>query len=379
VATAERDYYEVLGVERQASEADIKRAFRRLARELHPDVSSAPDAERHFREVAEAYEVLSDPERRATYDRYGHAGLRTGGFRPTFTDFGSLSDIFAAFFGDDLLGGGARARSRSSRGGDVQVVVEIDLEEAFEGVSVTVPVEVAVSCERCDGRGAEPGTGTRTCSTCNGAGIVRRVSQNVFGQFVQQSACPACSGAGEALESPCVECRGEGRVARTRQLEVDIPPGIDDGQRIRVRGEGHAGLRGGDAGNAFVVVHVRPDPRFLRSGDDLHTAVRIPMTGAALGTTVQVPALGGDVELEVPPGTQPGAVRVVRGGGMPALHDSRRGDLYVRLDVAVPTQLTDEQRALLEDLARRTGPEAYAPQHDDRDEGFFQRLRSALR
>ncbi|HSJ92867.1 MAG TPA: molecular chaperone DnaJ [Gaiellaceae bacterium] len=377
MATTERDYYEVLGVSREASEAEIKRAFRKLARDLHPDVSSAPDADQRFREVAEAYEVLSDRERRATYDRYGHAGLRTGGYRPTFADFGSISDLFAAFFGDDLLAGaGGRARS-STRGGDVQGVLEIDLEEAFTGTSVTVPVEVAAACERCDGRGAEPGTGVQVCATCNGAGVVRRVSQNVFGQFVQQRACPGCDGRGETLEAPCHECRGDGRLVVRRRLEVDVPAGIEDGQRIRVRGGGHAGVRGGEAGNAFVLVRIRPDPRFVRDGDDLHTVVRIPMTDAALGARVHAPALGEDVELEVLAGTQPGEILVVRGRGMPSLQGARHGDLYVRVDVAVPTRITDEQRALLGELAEQAGPDAYAPRDDD--EGFFQRLKSALR
>jgi molecular chaperone DnaJ len=320
--------------------------------------------------------VLSDPERRATYDRFGLAGLRRGGFEPTFTDFGSLADVFAAFFGEDLFGG-TTSRQRSTRGADVQTVVEIDLEEAFSGASVTVPLDVAVPCERCDATGAEPGTGARTCSTCSGSGMIRRVSQNVFGQFVQQRTCPECGGAGQVLETPCVECRGDGRVVTHRQLDVDVPAGIHDGQRIRVRGEGHAGFQSRDRGNALVTVRVRPDPRFLRDGDDLHTAMRLTMTDAALGTTVRVPGLAGELDLEIRPGAQPGEVRILQGHGMPSLNGSRRGDLYVRLDVAVPTQMTDEQRRLLEDFDRETGPETYAPDEDEG--GFFRRLKSALR
>ena len=376
MATTERDYYEVLGVAREASDAEIKRAFRALARELHPDVSSAPDSEQQFREVAEAYEVLSDPERRATYDRFGRAGVRRGGFEPTFADFGSITDVFAAFFGEDVLGGAA-ARPRATRGGDVQAAVEIDLDEAFSGVSATVPVEVATPCERCQASGAEPGTGRRTCSTCRGAGVVRRVSQNVFGQFVQQGTCPDCGGGRQVLESPCADCAGEGRIVVGRQLEVDVPAGIGDGQRIRIRGEGHAGFQGGERGNALVLVRVRSDPRFVRDGDDLHTAVRMTMTDAALGTTARVAAPGGDLDLEVKPGTQPGEVRIVKGQGMPSLHGGR-GDLYVRLDVAIPTKMTDDQRRLLEDFSGQAGPETYAPS-DDEDEGFFHRLKSALR
>ena len=374
MATTESDYYELLGVPRTATEAEIKSAFRTLARELHPDVSTEPDAGARFRDVAEAYEVLSDPERRATYDRYGKAGLRRGGFESAFTDFGNLSDIFAAFFGDDLLGGG---RQRSQRGGDVQAVVEIDLEEAFAGATVTVPLDLAVPCERCAATGAEPGTSTRTCPTCSGSGVVRSVSQNIFGQFVQQRSCPECEGAGEVLEQPCADCRGDGRVVKRTQLEVDVPRGIHDGQQIRVRGEGHAGFRSSERGNAFVVVRVRPDERFVRDGDDLHTAVRLTMTEAALGTTTTVTSLSGEVPLEVPPGTQPGEVRVLRAQGMPALRGSGRGSLYVRLDVAVPTALDEEQRALVEQLDEKLDDDAYRPR--DEDGGFFSRLKSALR
>jgi molecular chaperone DnaJ len=376
MATTERDYYEVLGVQRGASGAQIKRAFRALARELHPDVSGEPQTEQRFREVAEAYEVLSDPERRATYDRLGHAGLRRGGFEPTFAHFGDLSDVFAAFFGEDLFGTSA-GRRRAARGRDIQTLVEIDLEDAFSGISVTVPIEVASPCERCGATGSEPGTGTRECSTCGGGGMVRRVSQNVFGQFVQQRSCPECGGRGNVAESPCLQCRGDRVALARRQIDVDVPAGIHDGQRIRIRGEGHAGQEEGERGNVFVIVRVRPDPRFVRDGDDLHAAHRLTMTEAALGTTARVPTLGEDAELEVPAGTQPGEVRVLYGKGMPSVHGDRKGDLYVRLDVAVPTRLTAEQQSLLEDFERRAGPEVYAG--GDEDEGFLRRLKNALR
>ena len=377
MATTESDYYELLGVPRTASDAELKRAFRALARELHPDVSAEPDAERRFRDVAEAFEVLSDPERRATYDRFGKAGLARGGFEPVFADFGSLSDVFAAFFGDDLLGGAGARQNRSRRGGDVQAVVEIELEEAFTGAAVSVPLDVALPCERCDSSGAEPGTSVRTCPTCSGSGAVRSVSQNIFGQFVQQRACPECGGAGEVMEQACADCGGEGRIVSRTQIEVDVPKGIHDGQQIRVRGEGHAGFRSSERGHAFVIVRVRPDPRFVRDGDDLHTALRLTMTEAALGTAATVSSLAGDVELDVPAGTQPGEVRVLKGEGMPALRGSGRGSLYVRLDVAVPTALDDEQRTLLAQLDEKLGDEAYVSR--DEDEGFFSRLKSALR
>ena len=378
MATTGRDYYELLGVGRDASDAEIKRAFRALARELHPDVSSAPDSNVQFREVAEAYEVLSDPERRATYDRFGHAGLRRGGFQPTFTDFGSIADIFAAFFGEDPFGAPGTARRQSTRGGDLQALVEIDLEDAFRGTAVRVPLEVAVECERCSGSGAEPGSGRTTCPTCSGAGVLRRASRTVFGEFVSQRTCPECAGAGRVLESPCEECFGEGRKIVSANLEVEIPAGIQDGQRIRLRGQGHVGLQGGARGDAFVIVRVRPDPRFVRDGDDLHAAVRLTMVDAALGATISVPTLGGELEVSVPSGTQPGEVQVVHGQGMPSLSSSRRGDLYVRLDVVVPRKLSESQRHALEEFDESVGTEAYGSRDDD-DEGFFRRLKSALR
>jgi molecular chaperone DnaJ len=378
VATTERDYYEVLGVSRDAGDGDIKRAFRSLARELHPDVSEAPDTDGRFREVAEAYEVLSDPERRATYDRFGHAGLRRGGFRPASADFGNIADVFAAFFGEDLLGmAGGMARGEPSRGGDLQTLVEIDLEDAFTGTSVDVAVDVAAACDACGATGAEPGTGAVTCPTCGGSGVVRRVSRNVFGEFVSQRACPQCGGHGRALEAPCESCVGEGRVVARRRLTVDIPAGIHDSQRIRLSGEGHAGFRGGPTGDIYAAIRVRPDPRFVRDGDDLHTAIRLTMTDAALGTTLRVTGPGGDLDLDVPAGAQPGDVRALHGQGMPSLHGSRRGDLYVRLDVAVPSRLGEDQRRLLEEFDRQTTDEDYA--QDDEDGGFFSRLRSALR
>ena len=376
MATTERDYYDVLGVPRDAGSADIKRAFRALARELHPDVSAEPEADRRFREVAEAYEVLSDPARRATYDRFGHAGLRRGGFEPTFTDFGNIADVFAAFFGEDLFGAGTRERV-STRGGDLQAVAEIDLEEALTGVTTPIWVDVAEPCDPCGGAGSEPGTGVAACSTCGGIGTLRRISRNVFGEFVSQRTCPQCSGRGQVLEAPCEVCGGDGRVVARRQLDVEIPAGISDGQRIRLRGAGHAAFRGGERGDIYIAVRVRPHARLLRDGDDLHTAVRVTMTEAALGSTIRVAGVGGDIELRLPPGVQPGEVRVVPGEGMPSLQGSRRGALYIRLDVAVPARLTDEQRQLLEEFASKTDGAAYAP--DDEDEGFFRRLKSALR
>jgi molecular chaperone DnaJ len=371
MATTGRDYYEVLGIGRGASDAEIKKAFRSLARELHPDVNDSPDAEERFREVAEAYEVLSNSERRELYDRYGHAGLRSGGFQPGHFDFGSLSDIFSAFFGDDLFGG---ASQRRARGADIAAEVELELVEAARGVTREVPFSVAVTCEHCSGSGAEPGSEVTTCPTCSGAGRVREVSRSVFGEFVRTQTCPTCAGTGQKIEQPCTVCDGAGRTLEERRLEVKIPAGIHDGQRIRISGEGHAGVLGGRAGDAYVRVHVRPDPRFVRDGNDIISTVELTMTQAALGATVTIPTLEGEHELAFKAGTQPGEIKVLSGEGMPVLQGFGRGDQRVLVNVLVPHRLTDEQRRLLQEFERDVDDETYRP-----DESFFDKLKSAFR
>jgi molecular chaperone DnaJ len=372
MATTERDYYELLGVARDASADEIKRAFRRLARELHPDVSEAPDAEQQFREVVEAYEVLSNSERRELYDRFGHAGLRGGGFQPTTFDLGSLSDLFSAFFGDDLFGVGGRAAR--ARGADIAAEVEIELAEVVTGTKREVPFGVAVPCSRCDGDGAEPDTPIRACPSCGGSGRVRQVSRSVFGEFVRTGTCPTCAGSGKLIEHPCEECRGAGRVIEERTLEVEIPAGIHDGQRIRLSGEGHAGLLGGRAGDVYVEVHVLPDERFVREGNDVYTTVDLTITQAALGATLPVTTLEGDVELTFEPGTQPGEVRVLRGRGLPVLQGFGRGNQRVLVNVVVPRHLTEEQRRLLAEFDRLATEATYEP-----SEGFIEKLKSAFR
>src|SRR5205809_49689 len=292
MATTQRDYYEVLGVAREADEGEIKRAFRRLARELHPDVSEVPDAQERFREVVEADEALSKRETRELYDRFGHAGLRGGGFTAPQFDFGSLNELFAAF----------------------------------------------------------------------------------FGEFVRTQTCPTCRGAGQRIEEPCPDCRGEGRIVEERTLEVEIPPGIHDGQQIRISGEGHAGGGGARAGDVYVEVRVNPDPRFVREGNDIFSTVDLTITEAALGATVTVPTLDGETELEFAEGTQAGEIRVLRGRGMPVLQGFGRGDQRVLVNVAVPRRLNDEQRRLLEEFARSTDEETYSV-----EEGFFGKLKSAFR
>ncbi len=370
-----RDYYEILGVPRDADERAIKSAFRKLARELHPDVSDHPEAHERFREAAEAYEVLSKSETRELYDRYGHEGLRTGGFRPTDFDFGNLGDLFSAFFGDDLFGGlGGRPTRRSARGADILAEVEIELAEAAEGAKRPVEFPAVVDCSTCHGSGAAPGTSRTTCPSCSGTGRLQSVSNSFFGQVVRTQACPQCGGGGEIVETPCEDCSGTGRQTQPRRIDVEIPPGIHDGQRIRLSGEGHAGLLGGRSGDVYVLVNVRPDPRFVREGNDIVSAVDLTMTQAALGATVGVETLDGEHELEFEPGTQPGEIRVLRGKGMPVLQGRGRGDHRVLVNVGIPAHLTDEQRKLLDEFARSEHDRNYGS-----DGGFFERLRSAFR
>lgn len=356
--TAPRDPYDVLGVARDADETAIKKAFRRLARELHPDVNAHdPAAEDKFKEVAEAYEILSDPERRATYDRYGHDGLRSGGMSPNFEGFGSISDLFDAFFGGGGFGGG-RARSGPMQGQDVGIATRIALADAARGTTVELSFESVQTCEVCHGNGAKPGTPIVTCERCGGAGALQAVSRSPFGQVVRTVACDVCGGDGRVPETPCEHCDGRGREVRRRDLSVEIPAGIADGQRVRLSGRGHAGERGGPPGDLYVLVQVLPDERFLRDGDDLISALQVPAPLAALGTTLPVPTLlDGDVDVEVPAGTQPGDVITLRGKGMPQLQRPRAGDLRVVVDVVIPRRLDKRQRELLTELAGSITPE----------------------
>jgi molecular chaperone DnaJ len=374
VATVRRDYYDVLGLSRGASEREIKSAFRKLARELHPDVSEAADAEERFREAAEAYEVLSKPETRELYDRFGHEGLRTGGFRPTDFDFANIADLFSVFFGDELFGMPGGAARRSTRGADVLAEVAIDLEEAATGVHRAVPFPVAVTCITCQGNGAAPGTKPEACPRCEGSGRLQSVSSSVFGQFIRTQTCSECRGAGTVISTPCESCRGTGQTTEERTLDVEIPPGIHDGQRIRLSGEGHAGALGGRAGDAYVLVRVRQHERFVRDGNDIVSTVDLTMIQAALGAQLSVRTLDGEADLEFKPGTQAGEIRVLRGRGMPVLQGFGRGDHRLLVNVSVPRNLTDEQRRLLEEFARSEHDANYKP-----DEGFFDKLRAAFR
>jgi molecular chaperone DnaJ len=377
-----RDYYEILGVSRDADDATIKKAFRRLARELHPDVNSHdPDAEEKFKEAAEAYEVLSDADRRATYDRYGREGLRSGGYAPNFEAFGSVSDIFEAFFGGgglgDLfgMGGAGRAAGGPIQGGDVAVTAEIDLADAATDTSVEVSYEAVAVCEHCHGNGAEPGTPIETCPRCQGTGQLRAVSRTPFGQVMRTTVCDVCHGDGRVARDPCKVCRGRGRRVERARVSVDVPAGIGDGQRIRISGRGHAGERGGPPGDLYVLMRVREDSRFVRDGDDLITAVDVSAPLAALGTMVSVDTVSdGSVEVEIPPGTQPHETLIVRGAGMPALRGRRHRDLRVVVNVVVPRHLSREQKHLLEELADSLTTHNLRTEH----EGVFHKLRRAF-
>jgi molecular chaperone DnaJ len=353
MATSARDPYEVLGVSRDADETTIKKAFRKLARELHPDVNRHdPDAEEKFKEAAEAYEILSDAERRALYDRYGHDGLRSGGYAPNFESFGSISDLFDAFFGGFGGGGFGGRAAGPAQGRDIAVSAEITLAEAAEGTSVELSFEAVDACEVCHGNGAKPGTPIVTCERCGGAGVLQAVTRSPFGQVMRQMACDVCGGDGRVPSEPCEHCDGRGRELRRRTLRVDVPAGIADGQRIRLSGRGHAGERGGPPGDLYVHVRIAADERFLRDGDDLVTVLDVSAPLAMLGATLSAPSLDGEVEVDVPAGTQPGEVFVVRGHGMPRLKRSgRRGDLRVVVNVVVPRRLSREQRKLADKLA----------------------------
>ncbi len=370
--TVPRDPYEVLEVERDSSEQQVKKAFRRLARELHPDVNAHdPQAEEKFKEAAEAYEILSDAERRATYDRYGHEGLRTGGYAPNFDGFGSIGDLFEAVFG------GASpfaARGGPAPGEDVAAAIEIDLLEASRGALATVELELTERCEHCHGNGAEPGTPIETCERCGGSGQLQAVSRTPFGQMVRTVACDVCEGDGRVAKQPCGECRGRGRRPATREIEVQVPAGIADGQQIKLSGQGNAGDAGAPAGDLYVLVRVREDERFVREGEDLITALDVPAPLAALGGTLQAPTLQGTAAIEVPPGTQPGEVITLRGQGMPSLRGRRNGNLRVVMNVVVPRRLTDEQRELIGALQKTLTEENLRS-----EESMLGKLRRALR
>jgi molecular chaperone DnaJ len=376
-----QDAYELLGVPRDADEKQIKKAFRALARELHPDVNRHdPEAEEKFKQAAEAYEILSDAERRAVYDRYGYEGLDSRGYEPAAHGFGSFADIFDAFFGGDPFSGFGRGGfgggGGAVQGGDVAVETQVDLAAAARGTTVGIQFDVVEVCGRCGGDGAEPGTQVDVCERCQGSGELRSVTRTAFGQLVRAHPCDVCGGTGRIPREPCSECSGRGRRAVRKSIDVDVPAGIADEQRIRLTGRGHAGEGGGPPGDLYVLVRVAEDERFVRDGNDLVTAVDVPAPAAALGTSVKVPTLDGDVDVEVPAGTQPATVVTLRGKGMPSLGRGRRGDQLVVLNVVIPRNLDPRQRELLQELGGSLTEENL---RDGSEESLFAKVRRAFR
>ncbi|SFK20612.1 molecular chaperone DnaJ [Amycolatopsis sacchari] len=384
--TVARDYYGILGVPKNASDQEIKRAYRKLARELHPDVNPAEDAQQKFSEVTTAYEVLSDPQKRKIVDLGGDpldngAGARGGGGDP-FAGFGGLGDIMDAFFGAATGAGRGRGpRSRVQPGSDALIRISLTLEECATGVNKEIPVDTAILCDVCHGNGTAPGGTVKTCDTCNGQGEIQSVQRSFLGQVVTARPCPVCRGYGEVITDPCRQCGGDGRVRARRTVTAKIPAGVGDGMRIRLSGQGEVGPGGGPAGDLYVEIDEEPHDVFLREGHDLHCNLRVPMTTAALGATVPLETLiDGEYELDIDPGTQPGAELLLPGKGMPRLRSSGRvdgrGDLHVHIDVVVPTKLDEAQRELLRELAQQRGEDVSTLASGGRSGGLFSKLRA---
>ncbi len=375
--SAQRDLYEVLGVSRGAGAEELKKAYRKKAMEFHPDRNKSEDAAEKFKEVNHAYEVLSDPNMRARYDRFGHAGVDQNGGAggpqgfEGFSDFEGFGDIFDAFFGGSRR---SRRRRGPARGADIRIALDLTFEEAAFGCEKEVTYARAEGCDDCDGSGAAPGTEPENCSTCNGQGEVRRSQQSVFGQFVNVATCNRCDGEGRVITSPCVVCRGTGRKSQERTITVKVPAGVDTGQQIRLTGEGEVGPRGGEPGSLYVVLRVEEHPQFERADQHILYEYPLNIAAATLGTTITIPTLDGEEEIEIPQGTQSGEEFVLKGYGIPHLRGNGRGDMVIRVTVVTPEKLTDEQRDLMERLAETMG----TPTLPKRKRGLFERLRDAV-
>jgi molecular chaperone DnaJ len=353
-----RDYYDILGLEHGASDADVKRAFRKLAQQWHPDVNRDAGADDRFKEINEAYQVLSDPQRRQAYDMFGQAGLGgSPGFDPSAgAGFGAFSDLFDAFFGGGAAGAGGARHGRPAVGSDLRYDLRITFEESIRGVEKEIEFPLLDRCQTCSGTGAAVGTAAQTCPQCGGRGEIRHARQTMLGQMVNVVTCPRCRGEGKVVESPCPDCSGDGRRQRQKRLRISVPAGIDDGHQIRLSSEGEVGPRGGSPGSLYVAIHVAAHPHLRREGTELYHELTLSIAQATLGTTVRVPTADGEEDLEVKPGTQPGTELRLRGRGAPHLRRAgARGDLHVRVDVAIPTKLSREQREALEAYAEASG------------------------
>lgn len=371
------DYYEMLGVARNASADELKRAYRQRAMELHPDTNPDAGAAEEFKALSRAYQVLSDSDQRARYDRFGEAGVSGNGAGPSMDDVfsGGLNDLFSSLFGGGggFGGGGRRGPSGPPRGQDMEVVASVSFERAVFGATLPVTLKMPQRCDDCDGTGAGSGTKPVTCADCNGSGQVQRVRQSLLGQMVTTGPCARCGGLGEVIVTPCATCRGEGRVTLERTYQVDVPAGVDNGSTLRLSGRGAAGPRGGGHGDLYVHLRVAAHERYQREGDDLVTQVPVSIAQASLGTTVKLPTLDGDEELAVPAGTQSGHQFLLRNRGVPRLQGRGRGDLRAQVVVETPTKLSDAEVVLLRQLAELRGEDVGAP-----DKGLFSRIKSAF-
>ncbi|MFC7405968.1 molecular chaperone DnaJ [Georgenia alba] len=371
------DYYEILGVSRQASAEEIKKAYRKLARTHHPDVAG-PDAADRFKDISRAYEVLSNPEKRQLYDMGGESALGGQGAGGGFGGFGGFNDIFETFFGAAAGGTTRGPVPRARRGQDALVRLDVELVDTVFGATKELQVDTAVVCPTCQGTCCRPGTSPRTCEVCHGRGSVQRVTRSFLGQVMATTTCSACQGHGTVIPEPCQDCAGEGRVRTRQTLRVDVPSGVETGTRIRMTGQGEVGPGGGPAGDLYVEIREQPHPVFVRRGDDLHCTLPLPMTAAALGTVTVLETLDGEREIDIEPGTQPEQVYTLRALGVGHLQRSGRGDLHVHVDVQVPTRLDDRQRELLAELATLRGEERPEPRLAASGSGVFSRLREKL-
>ncbi len=372
-----KDYYEILGVNRDADQKEIKRAYRKLAKKYHPDMNKdGADTSEKFKEISEAYEILSDPEKRKRYDQYGHSGINEDDFN--FDDFarhgfGGLDDIFDMFFGGGMSGMGMGRRQGPRRGSDLQYRLEIGFKEAAFGTKKEITIPRTEKCSNCNGTGAKPGTKIKTCPRCKGTGTIRISQQTPFGQILQTKTCDRCNGTGEVISTPCPECNGTGKVRRHRNLTVNIPPGVDNGTRLRMTNEGEAGDRGAESGDLYILVKVKPHKIFERKGDDIYCEIPINFVQATLGDEIKVPTLDGKVKFTIPEGTQPGTTFRLKNKGITHLNSYGRGDEYIKVKVVIPGSLNQEQKDLLKKFAEISGDEIN-PEH----KSFIRKVKNAF-